>query len=51
MNNDVCAVLNRTDEIGCAEGIVDHKRKFVLVCDFRNCVYIGNITVRIAERL
>ena len=48
MYHDVCAVLNRTNQIRGTEGIVDYQGKSVLMCDFRNCLDIGNIAVRVS---
>ena len=33
MNNDICAVLNGTDQVWGAEGIIDDQRQAVLVRD------------------
>ena len=49
VNDNVRTVLNGTNEIRCAEGIVYHKRQTVLVSKFGKCVDIGNIAIGIAE--
>ena len=49
MHNDVRAVLNRANQVGRAERVVNHQRKAVPMGDFRNCVDVGNIAVRVAE--
>ena len=49
MHNDVRAVLNRANQVGRAERVVNHQRKAVPVSNFRNCVDVGNIAVRVAE--
>ena len=49
MNHDICAMLDRTDEIRCSEGIIHNDRKSVLMCDLCYSVDIRNITVRISE--
>ena len=50
MNDDVRTMLDRTDEIRGAEGVVDHQRKSVLMCDLGDSVDIGNVGIRITER-
>ena len=49
MNDNIRTVFNRSYEIRSAEGVVNDKRKSVLVCDFGDFVNIGNIAVGIAE--
>ena len=51
MDDDVGAVLDRTDQVGRAEGIVDDDRQTVLMRKLRNHVDIRNIAVRVAESL
>ena len=51
MNNDVCAVLDRTNEVWSCEGIIDNQRNLVLMCNFCKCFDIDNIRVRISEGL
>ena len=51
MNNDVCAVLDRTNEVWSCEGIIDNQRNFVLMCNFCKCFDIDNIRVRVSEGL
>ena len=41
MNNDICAVLNGTDQVRGAEGIIDDQRQAVLVRDGCNGIDIG----------
>ena len=40
MNNDICAVLNGTDQVRGAEGIIDDQRQAVLVRDGCNGIDI-----------
>ena len=49
VNNDICAVLNGTDQVRGAEGVIDDQRQAVLVRDGRNGVDIGDITVGVAQ--
>ena len=49
MNHDICAVFDRTNQIRCAECIIDDQRQSVLVGNFRQCFDIRNITVRISQ--
>ena len=49
MNNDICAVLNGTDQVRGAEGVIDDQRQAVLVRDGRDGVDIGDITVGVAQ--
>ena len=49
MHNDVRAVLNRANQVGRAERVVNHQRQIVPMGDCRNCVDVGNIAVRVAE--
>ena len=51
MNNDVCAILDRTNEVWSCEGIIDNQRNFVLMCNFCKCFDIDNIRVRVSEGL
>ena len=51
MNYDICAVLNRTEEIRSGKGAVDNERNLVCVSDLSKCIDIGNITVGVAESL
>ena len=44
-------MFDRPDQIRCAESIVYHDRKSVLVRDLRDCIYIRNIAVGITQRL
>ena len=49
MNNDICAVLNGTDQVWGAEGIIDDQRQAVLVRDGCNGIDIGDIAVGVAQ--
>ncbi len=49
--HDVRAVLDGTDQIRGAEGVVDHQRKAVLVCDRCDRIDVRNVTVGVAQRL
>ena len=51
MNDDVCAVLDRSDKIRSAEGVVNNERKSVSVGDLGERVDVGDIAVRVAEGL
>ena len=51
MNHHVCPVLDGTDEIGGAEGVVNDQRQAVLMGDGCNGVDIGNIGVGVAQGL
>ena len=51
MDDDIGAVLDRTDQVGRAEGVVDDDRQSVLMRKLRNRVDIRNIAVRVAESL
>ena len=50
MHHHICAVLNGADQIRGAEGVVDHQRQAVAVCDLGNGVNIRNIAVGVAQR-
>ena len=49
MNDDVCPVFDRTDQIRRAECIVNYKRKAVLMGNLRDRIDIRNITVRVPQ--
>ena len=51
VDHNVRAVLKRANQIGCAEGVIDNKRKAVLVCNLRNRIDVRDIGVRVAEGL
>ena len=51
VNHNVSAVLERANQVGRAEGIIDHERQAVLMCDRRNRVDVRDIGVRVAEGL
>ena len=51
MNDYVRAVLERTDKVGCAEGVVDNERQAVRVGDLCQSVDVGDVAVGIAEGL
>ena len=51
VNDDVSAVLDRTEQVRSSEGVVNYKRKAMAVCDFCNRVYIRKVAVRVAEGL
>ena len=51
MNNDVSAVLDRTNQVRSSEGVINYKWKSVTVCDFGNCVNVRKIAVGISESL
>ena len=51
MYNDVCAVLDRTNEIRGCKGIVYHKRNLMRMCNLCDCLDIYDFGIRIAECL
>ncbi len=51
MHNDICTVLDRSDQIRCSEGIVDDQRQSVLMCHICPCLNVSHFTVRVAQRL
>ena len=48
---DVGTVLNGTDEVGRAKGIVNNEGQVVTVCHFGQCIDVGNVAIGIAESL
>ena len=51
MHDDICAVLDRPDQIGGPEGIVHDHRDAAAVRDLRDRVDVRDIAVRIAQSL
>ena len=51
VDDDVRAVFDRPDQVRRSEGVVDHQRQSILMRDLRNGVDVGDIAVRIAQRL
>ena len=51
VNDDVGAVFDRADQIGGAEGVVDHDRYAAAVGDRGDGVDVGDVAVRVAQRL
>ena len=49
MHDNIRTMFDRTDQVGCSEGIVDHQRDPVFMCDRRNRVNIGDIRIRVAQ--
>ena len=49
VNNDVCAVLQRADQVRGAEGVIHNNRQAVLVGDLCDSVQIGDISVGVAQ--
>ena len=49
MDDDICAVLNGTDQVRGAEGVIDDQRQAVLVRDGCNGIDIGDIAVGVAQ--
>ena len=45
MDNDVGTMLDRADQVGRAEGVVDDKRNAVLVGNFSDGVNVGDVGV------
>ena len=51
VDHDVRAVLDGTDQVGSAEGVVNYQGQAVLMGDFGNGVDIGDIAVGVAQGL
>ena len=51
VNNDISAVLNRTDEVRGTESVVDYERQTVLVRNLCDSLDVRNVGVRVAESL
>ena len=51
VHDDVRAVLDGTNQIRRAEGVVDHKRNAVTVCNVGHRADVGHVAVGIAQRL
>ena len=51
MNNDICTVFNRTNQIWCCECIVDYQRDFMLMSNVCQCLDIYYIRVRVTKCL
>ena len=51
VNNDISAVLNRTDKVRGTESVVDYERQTVLVRNLCDSLDIRNIGIRVAESL
>ena len=51
MDNDVRTVLDGSDQIRSAEGVVYDDRQTVAVCKLCNRVDVRNVTVGVAQRL
>ena len=51
VDNDVGAVLQRTEQVRSAEGVVDDNRQTVLLGDLRDGIDVGDVGVGVAERL
>ena len=50
MYDNICAVLDRAEQVRSSERVVHHERQAVFVCDLCDRINIGDIAVRIAER-
>ena len=50
MDNDVGTMLDRADQVGRAEGVVDDQRDAVLVGNFSDGVNVGDVGVGVAKR-
>ena len=48
VDNDVSAMLKGAEQVGSTEGVVDHNGQAVLLCDFGNCVDVGDVGVGVA---
>lgn len=51
VNDDVGAMLQRTEQIRSAEGVIDDDRQAMLLGDLGDSVDVGNIGVGVTERL
>ena len=51
MNDDICTMLQRTNQIWCAEGVIDNKWDAVLVSYCCYAFQIEHVTVGVAEGL
>ena len=51
MNNYICTMLNRTDKVWRAEGVINYQRQPMLVSQLGNGINIRNIGVWIAQGL
>ena len=51
MDHHVCAVLDGTDQVRGAEGIINDQRQVVLVGNGRNGIDVRDVTVRVAQGL
>ena len=51
MNNDICAVLNRSYEVWCCKCIIYNKRNFMFVSDFCKSLNIYNIRIWVSKSL
>src|SRR5689334_385086 len=51
MDYDVSTVIDRTDQIGCRQGVVDNKGNARTPCDCRNRLDIRDGTTRVSNRL
>ena len=51
VNDDVCAMLNGSEQIRGSKGIVNYQGKTMPVCDLCDGIHVGNVAVGIAKRL
>ena len=48
VNNDVSAMLKGAEQVGGAEGVVNHNGQAVLLGDFGNGIDVGDVGVGVA---
>ena len=51
VHHHIDAMLDGSNQVGSAEGIVDNKEDAMTVSDFCHTLQVGDITIRIAESL
>ena len=51
MNDDICTMLQRTNQIWCAEGVIDNKWDAVLVSYGCYTFQVEHVAVRVTEGL
>ena len=51
MYYNICTMLDGTNQIGSTEGIINHNRQAMLVCQCGHCINIRNIRIGISQGL
>ena len=51
VDDDVCTMLQRTDQIRCAEGVINDKRNTVLMSHSSHTFEVEHVAVGVAESL